>query len=162
MSARPENLPDSFEAALDYIMAVENPTIDDMKLMVFIEAGGEAFYAGLANGAPNEEVASLLNKNGREERAHAHRVKRVIEKLSGESFDVPEPAQNPYFVEPEGIPVDAELLNSLIAGEECGDDMYAKWAKSMSDEECAGLFSQNGKEEIRHANRVKEALALLN
>ena len=83
MTDKPANMPPDFESALGYIMGVTAPTIDDFKLMVYVEAGGEAFYAGLANAAPNEQIKDLLNKNGREERAHAHRVKRVIEKLYG-------------------------------------------------------------------------------
>lgn len=161
MADRPENFPPDFESALNYIMGVTKPTIDDFKLMVYVEAGGEAFYAGLANAAPNEEIKVLLNKNGREERAHAHRVKRVIEKLSGESFDVPEPSDNPYFVEPEGLAVDRDMLTFLVDAEIAGDTLYAGWANCVDDEECAGLLRQNGKEETQHSERAKKAMALL-
>lgn len=161
MANKPENMPPDFESALGYIMGVTKPTIDDLKLMAYIEAGGEAFYLGLVEAAPNKEVAELLGKNGREERAHAHRVKRVIEKLSGESFTVPEPADNPYYVIPEGMAVDAEMLNGLIEGENGGDALYQGWAAGMDDAECADLLSQNGKEEVRHGERCQQALALI-
>jgi len=142
-------------------MGVTAPTVDDFKLMAYIEAGGEAFYIGLANAAPSSEIAELLNKNGREERAHAHRVKRVIEKLSGESFTVPEPDDNPYYVIPEGLTVDAEMLNGLVEAEIGGDALYQGWAGKMDDAECADLLSQNGKEETSHSDRCKQALTLI-
>ena len=161
MTQRPANMPADFESAVEYIMGVKQPTLDDFKLMVYIEAGGEAFYNGLADAAPNAEIKTLLAKNGREERAHAHRVKRVIEKLSGEAFDVPEAADNPYYAVPEGVVVDRDMLTFLIDAENCGDDLYATWADCVDDDECASLLRQNGKEEVRHGERAKEALALL-
>lgn len=161
MANKPENFPADFESALSYLNEVKVPTIDDFKLMAYVETGGEAFYAGLANGAPNEKIKKLLNQNGREERAHAHRLKRVIEKLSGEDFSVPTPEENPYYVEPEGIPVDEDFLNFLIEAEKNGDDLYERWAQNMADEECAGWLRQNGKEETRHAGRAQEAIGYL-
>lgn len=161
MSNEPQNLPADFDSALAYLAGVTKPTINDFKIMAYVEAGGEAFYIGLANASPAQEVADLLMKNGREERAHAHRLKRVVEKLSGESFDVPKPEDNPYYVIPEGLAVDAEMLNGLIEAEVGGDALYQGWAAGMDDSECADLLSQNGKEEIRHGERCKQALALL-
>jgi len=161
MTDKPANMPPDFESALGYIMGVTAPTIDDFKLMVYVEAGGEAFYAGLANAAPNQQIKDLLNSNGREERAHAHRVKRVIEKLSGEPFAVPEPADNPYYVEPEGVAVDEDMLNFLIGAEKAGDTLYEGWASGVDDAECADLLRQNGREETRHSERAQEAIGLL-
>jgi len=161
MTSKPDNMPPDFESALGYIMSVTAPTLDDFKLMAYVEAGGEAFYAGLANGAPNDAIKDLLNANGREERAHAHRLKRVIEKLSGESFDVPAPADNPYHAEPEGVPIDSDFLDFLIEAENGGDKLYQGWAGTVDDEECADLLLQNGKEETNHAGRAKEMKALL-
>ena len=161
MTSKPDNMPPDFESALGYIMSVAAPTLDDFKLMAYVEAGGEAFYAGLANGAPNPQIKDLLAKNGREERAHANRLKRVIEKLSGDNFEVPEPADNPYHAEPEGVPVDADFLDFLIDAENGGDALYQDWASTVEDDECAGLLRQNGKEETTHAERAKEMKALL-
>ncbi len=161
MSNKPANMPADFESALGYLMSVSTPTVDDFKLMAYVEAGGEAFYAGLANGAPNPQIADLLNANGREERAHAHRVRRVVEKLLGESFDVPEPADNPYYVKPEGVPIDEDFLKFIIEAENGGDALYQGWANSVDDEECAELLRQNGKEEVAHGERAKEMMALL-
>jgi rubrerythrin len=161
MFDRPENMPADFETALNYLMAVTAPTINDFKLMTFVETGGEAFYAGLAKGAPNEKIKDLLNQNGREERAHAHRLKRVIEKMTGDSFAVPAPADNPYYVEPQGILVDKDFLNYLIEAENTGDSVYEIWASAVDDEECAAWLRQNGKEEVRHGERAKEAIGYL-
>lgn len=161
MTNRPANMPPDFDSALGYIMGVTAPTIDDFKLMVYVEAGGEAFYAGLADAAPNQQIKDLLSENGREERAHAHRVKRVVEKLSGESFAVPEPADNPYYVVPEGMTVDEDMLKFLIDAEIGGEALYEGWASGVDDAECAELLRQNGKEEIRHGERAREAIGLL-
>lgn len=161
MSSKPDNMPADFESALGYLMAVTAPTVDDFKLMAWVEAGGEAFYAGLADGAPSPKIADLLNKNGREERAHAYRLKTVIEKLSGDSFDVPGPDENPYFVKPEGVAIDKDFLNFIIKAEVGGDALYQGWADTIDDDECAGLLRQNGKEETQHSERAKEMMALL-
>ncbi|MFT4560279.1 MAG: rubrerythrin [Gammaproteobacteria bacterium] len=161
MASQPENMPADFEAAFQYLGGVSAPSVNDFKLMAYVETGGEAFYAGIANGTSNQKIKDLLNKNGREERAHAHRLKKVIEKLSGDTFTVPSPAENPYYVQPEGIVVDKDFLNFLIEAEVSGDNLYETWASSVSDEECAGWLRQNGKEEINHSERVKEALGYL-
>ncbi|MFT4581641.1 MAG: rubrerythrin [Gammaproteobacteria bacterium] len=161
MPSQPENMPADFEAAFQYLSGVSAPTINDFKLMAYVETGGEAFYAGIANGAPNQQIKDLLNKNGREERAHAHRLKKVIEKLSGDTFTVPSPAENPYYIQPEGIVVDKDFLTFLIEAEVSGDNLYETWASSVSDEECAGWLRQNGKEEINHSERAKEAMGYL-
>jgi rubrerythrin len=161
MANQPAHMPPDFESALGYLMGVTAPTVEDFKLMAYVEAGGEAFYLGVAKAAPSVEIGELLNKNGREERAHAHRLKRVIEKLTGEGFEVPGPADNPYYVIPEGLVVDAELLNGLIEGETGGDALYQGWAATLDDAECADLLRQNGKEEGHHGERAREAIGML-
>ena len=161
MANAPENMPPDFESALEYLMGVTAPNTNDFKIMAYVEAGGEAFYRGLAEAAPNAEVAELFNKNASEERAHAHRCKRVVEKLSGEAFDVPPNEDNPYYVMPQGVEVNNELLESLIEAEHGGDVLYQGWAENVGDDECARWLSQNGQEEIRHADRCKQAMALL-
>ena len=42
MANEPANMPPDFESALGYIMGVTSPSVDDLKLMAYIEAGGEA------------------------------------------------------------------------------------------------------------------------
>src|SRR5471032_768204 len=79
--SKPAFLPASAGEAFRHINAVTAPTIDDLKLMVYLEASGEVGYGDLADGAP-EAVAKLLNANGREEVAHAHRVAKAIRLLT--------------------------------------------------------------------------------
>ncbi len=161
MSTLPANAPDSFESALERLGRVSEPGLDDFKLMVYLEAGGQGFYAGLAEGAPSDAIKALFEKTGREELAHAHRVSRVIEKLSGETFGVPEPADNPYYAPPVGIAITAELLATIAEGEFGGEALYEGWAASVDDDEAAKLLRQNGKEERMHGERAKEIIGML-
>ena len=78
MPKPPSYMPESAGEAFKHINAVTAPTLDDLKLMVYLEASGQVGYGDLANAAPNESVAKLLNANGREEVAHAHRVAKAI------------------------------------------------------------------------------------
>ncbi|HTP78656.1 MAG TPA: hypothetical protein VMJ73_16960, partial [Rhizomicrobium sp.] len=70
MTTPPKYLPASSGEAFRHINAVTSPTIDDLKLMVYLEASGQVGYGDLAASA-NAAVAELLNANGREEVAHA-------------------------------------------------------------------------------------------
>ena len=47
------------------------------------EAGGEALYEGWAKSGPNPEAAKLLCQNGREETAHAERMRLISQRLVG-------------------------------------------------------------------------------
>lgn len=161
MNKMPENMPADAEAAFAHFATVTTPSIDDFKLMVLLEASGLGLYAGLANAAPNDEIKDLLNRSGREELAHAHRVRRVIEKLSGEVFEVPEPADNPYYAEPDGSMLNAEFLEMLAQGEFGGEQMYEGWAAGVDDQEAAELLRQNGKEERMHGERARQIVGML-
>lgn len=159
MSARPSYMPDSAGEAFKHINAVTNPTIDDLKLMVYLEASGKVGYGELADTAPNEAVAKLLNANGREEVAHAHRVANVIRILTGEDFKVPADADNPY-AKKSGNPVSKATLEYLVNAEFFGDKLYHIWADNCSNAEAADLLRQNGKEETKHGKRAQEAITL--
>jgi rubrerythrin len=160
MSQLPASAPDTVGAAFAHINAVVSPTIDDLKLMVFLEASGLAAYEELARSAPNPAIADLLRANGREEMAHAHRVAKAIKQLSGEDFPPPTTAENPY-VQPVGRAVDRPLLEFLMAAESSGNDLYETWASHTADAVAQALFRQNGKEEIRHGQRAAQAITLL-
>jgi rubrerythrin len=160
MSQLPASAPEKARDAFAHINAVVSPTIDDLKLMVFLEASGLAAYHELAGSAPNDEVRGLLEANGREELAHAHRVAKVIKILSGEDFPPPSAEDNRY-VGPVGRPLDRELLNVLVTAEDNGDALYRTWAENIGNAEAAELLLQNGKEELRHAERAKQAAELL-
>jgi rubrerythrin len=144
-----------------YIFTVSRPTLDDLKVMVMLEAAGQGFYAALAEAAPNIEVRALLEKSGREELAHAHRVARVIKQVFGQDFAVPAPEQNPYYMKPAGLAVTAELLDDIAQGESAGEALYHGWAAHMDDVEAARQLRQNGAEERGHGERVQLAKAML-
>jgi rubrerythrin len=161
MSLLPKEMPQTSEAAFAYIGTIETPSVDDLKLMVCLEASGQSFYRALAAGAPSKEIGDLLNANGREEMAHAKRLQKAIRILTGETFEIPAPEANPYDTAPATLPVDAALLDDMAKGEFGGELMYEGWAAKIGNDEVATLLRQNGKEERRHGERAEQAKALL-
>ncbi|HEY4940930.1 MAG TPA: ferritin-like domain-containing protein [Rhizomicrobium sp.] len=157
--SKPPSFPASAGEAFKHINAVTAPTIDDLKLMVYLEASGEVGYGDLADGA-SEAVAKLLNANGREEVAHAHRVAKAIRAIYGEDFAVPAPAENPY-AKKSGRKVDRAILEGLVKAENFGKTLYDSWADNTANTEAAALFRQNGIEEAKHGARAQEAIGLL-
>ncbi len=158
MSQLPASAPEGVGEAFARINAVTAPTIDDLKLMVFLEASGLTAYHELAQTTEDPEIRRLLEANGREEMAHAHRVAKVIKLLSGEDFAPPEAKDNRYAA-PSGRKVDRDLLEYLVAAETNGCALYETWAGNIGDPEAAALLRQNGREEIRHGERAQEAAA---
>jgi rubrerythrin len=159
MAKPPSYMPDSAGEAFKHINAVTAPTIDDLKLMVYLESSGEVGYGDLANSAPSEAIARLLNANGREEVAHAHRVAKAIRAIYGEDFPVPEPKDNPY-AKSSVRKLDRAILEGLVKAENNGKTLYDTWAENTKNEEAAELFRQNGIEEAKHGARAQEAIAL--
>lgn len=160
MSTRPSYMPDSAGEAFKHINAVTAPTLDDLKLMVYLEASGQVGYGDLATAAPNDAVAKLLNANGREEVAHAHRVAKAIRAIYGEDFPVPEPKDNPY-AKSAIRKLDRTILEGLVKAENNGKMLYDTWADNTENAEAAELFRQNGVEEAKHGARAQEAIGLL-
>ncbi|HPU15010.1 MAG TPA: ferritin-like domain-containing protein [Polymorphobacter sp.] len=160
MTTLPASAPATTGAAFAHINAVTAPTIDDLKLMVFLEASGVKSYGGIAAHSDNAEIRALLEANGREELAHAHRVSKVIKLLSGEDFPPPADADNPY-VPAVSPPLTRALLEGIVKAEHGGENLYESWAQSVNNAEAAALLRQNGKEEIEHGDRAAKALALL-
>lgn len=156
-----DGMPKNAEEASAYIFSVKTPTLADFKVMVLLEAAGQGFYSALAEAAPNDEIRALLSRSGQEEVGHAHRVSRVIRKIYGEDFAVPDPADNPYYRLPQGLTLSKEMLNGITQGEIGGEALYEGWAGTVDDEEAARLLRQNGKEERRHGERAQEAIGLL-
>jgi len=157
----PETIPADFLAALAHLDTQEKLGVEEMKLMVLLETAGEPLYQKLASLAPDGEATELLLTNGREETAHAHRLKRAIEIATGESYAVPSLDQNPYAEAPPFTELSPELLAGLIAGETNGDAGYQKWADHEPNAEIAALLRQNGREETRHGERVARVVELL-
>ena len=161
MHSIPAGAPKTFEEAFMYISTVTNPSIDDLKLMLLLEAAGKGIYDLLAAEADHEELRAVFSRNGREELAHAHRISRVIGKLTEFDYPVPSPEDNPYVVE-TGIKlaVGKELLAKLIATEMSGGDLYEHWAANCQDEEAAALLRRNGVEDAEHGARLQRAAEL--
>lgn len=118
-------------------------------------------YFGRAEGAASEEARELLRQDGREGTAHAHRLKKAIEILTGEPYTIPTLDENPYGKPPAMGPVTLELLSGLIQAEYGGDKLYQTYAANEPNPEVAALLLQNGREETRHGQRVEKAIALL-
>lgn len=156
-----DGMPKNAGEASAYIFTVTNPTLDDLKVMVMLEAAGQGFYAALSEAAPNEEIRALLAKNGQEEMGHAHRVARVIKQVFGQDFAVPGPDENPYYSKPVGLVVSKGMLNGITQGETAGEALYDGWATALGNEEAARQLRQNGKEERGHGERAQQAIALL-
>lgn len=161
-AAIPQGAPTDIGAAFAHINSVTAPTVDDLKIMVLVEAAGLELYGKLAAGTDNAAVAALLQHNGREEMAHAHRVAKAITALCGEDYPPPPASENPYLATkiPE-TPLTVDKLRGLALGEVAGDTLYGTWAANIGNEEAARLFRLNGKEELDHAARLHEAAELL-
>jgi rubrerythrin len=161
-TALPAGAPTTLSAAFAHINSVTAPTVVDLKVMVLLEAAGLELYRDMASGAPSASVAALLEHNGREELAHAHRVAKAILAISGESFPPPHAADNPYLGQATPhMAVTAEALRKLAHGEFAGEQLYERWAANIGNADAAQQFRQNGKEETEHGQRLIEAAALL-
>jgi rubrerythrin len=162
MVSIPAGSPQTLGEAFGHIYTIEKPTIDDLKVMVLVEAAGLTLYEATAKGTDHQGVKDLLRYNGREEMAHAHRVSKAILAISGEDFPPPAAADNPYLTGPlPSTPLTPEGLAKTAEAEFGGDALYARWADAIGNEVAAALFRQNGKEESDHGNRLLQAAELL-
>jgi rubrerythrin len=144
------------------LLGVSLPEAHDLKMLALIEAAGKSSYEAKVRGAPNEAVGRLLAQNGREEMAHAVRLRRALKLMYGEDFAIPADAENPFATPADAIEaVDADILEKTAQGELMGGDFYDGWANNVTHEEAAKLLRQNGAEERRHADRLREAVNLL-
>lgn len=163
MASLPEGYPTEAFAAFDFLKTRPRLSVEDLKVLAMIECYGETFYEILAQGVQDEEARTLLLRNAAEERGHAHRCLKAITLLGGE-FDLPAKADNPFMaLAPAEIPMNAELIGLLEKGEVDGDLAYQHWADAEPVAEIAQLYRLNGREEIRHCQRVgqvKERLSL--
>ena len=149
-------------ATMRTTMIVNSPVMSDSDTLGrVLETAGEPLYFGLANGVASEEAGNLLRQNGREETAHAHRLKKAIEILTGEPYTIPTLDENPYGKPPAMGAVTAEMLEGLVQAEFGGDKLYQTYAANEPNPEVAALLLQNGREETRHGRRVEQAIALL-
>lgn len=158
----PKTAPKTTGEAFAYVGKLANgATIDDLKILALVEALGLALYEDMASQTDNPGVQALLRANGREEMAHAHRVAKALEILTGKAYPIPAIADNPLYTSLPPMPVTAETLGKLAQAELAGQDLYAGIAGSFDNADVIALMQQNGREEVQHGHRLLEAVALL-
>lgn len=151
----PPNAPADLYQAFAYIGSVRHPTLDDLKLMLVLEAAGKAMYDDLATDAADPDVSRLLIECGNEEYLHAERLAKVLTLLTNEPHSVPASQDNPYMVGWKKAILSADLVNNLAAAEAGGEALYVGWAASSPHPEAAALLRENGREETAHATRLQ-------
>ena len=161
MATLPAGYPaDAFEA-FAFLKTRQQLSLEDLQVLAMIETYGERFYQVLAAGVGHPEARSLLERNGAEERGHAHRILKAIA-LKGGTFTLPADEDNPFMaLAPGSVPANAELFALLEQGEVDGDFAYQAWADAEPDAAVAELLRLNGREETRHSERVTAARKLL-
>lgn len=158
----PANAPKTTGEAFAFIRTLINgATVDDLKILALVEAVGLKLYEDIASRAEHPEVKELLMANGREELAHAHRVSKAIEILTGKPFPIPEIDDNPIFTGITPTPVTKAAFAGLVKAEFSGGDLYDGIAASFDNPEVIALLKQNGREEVKHGHRMQQAEALL-
>jgi len=151
---------EDFFAAVTAMAGLEQLDVAALRLVYRIERAGETFYNLLAERIGNAEAADLLRRNGREERAHAERIRKVLGIKLGHDYEPTAEDQAPYAIAlPPTVGVD--LLPLIVQGELAGDADYHRWAEREPDPEAQRLLRQNGREETQHGERVKQVIALL-
>jgi hypothetical protein len=138
----------------------ETLDIETAELLIRVENSGDVLYNELAARLNNEEAADLLRKNGREEVGHARRMMKVISLKTGTEY-VPSAEVLEKFEVDLPDSVDASALPMIVEGELQGDLGYQKWASHETDPEIIELLLRNGREETKHAERIKRAIAIL-
>ncbi|HMM74397.1 MAG TPA: ferritin-like domain-containing protein [Gammaproteobacteria bacterium] len=157
----PPGYPTEAFAAFAYLKTRERLSVEDLKVLAMIECYGETFYELLAQGVDDAEARALLRRNAAEERGHAQRCVKAIGLLGGR-FELPAKADNPFMaLAPAAIPMDTELIRLLEQGEIDGDLAYQQWADREPLAQVAQLYRQNGREELRHCERVGQVKARL-
>jgi len=149
-----------FFTAVSALGTIEQLDVDALRLLYRVECSGEDFYNLLAERIGDARAADLLRRNGREERAHAERIRRVLGIKVGRPY---EPTAEDLSRYPVPLPetISAELLPLIVQGEIDGDAGYQRWAERETDPEVQRLLRLNGREETTHGERVREVIALL-
>ena len=150
-----------FFSAVTALGSIQELDVESARLLYRIECSGEDFYNLIADRIGNAEAADLLRKNGREERGHAERMRKVIAiKLGLEKYEPTAEDTAKYAIPlPDQIPV--ELLPVIVQGEIDGDKGYQQWADRETDPEIQRLLRINGREETVHGERVSAVMQIL-
>ena len=149
-----------FFAAVAALGAIEQLDVDALRLLYRIECAGEEFYNRLADRIGDARAADLLRRNGREERGHAERVRRVLGIKLGHTYEPTDEDTAPFNI-PLPDKISPELLPLIVQGELDGDAGYQRWADRETDAEAQRLLRLNGREETTHGERVREVIALV-
>lgn len=162
-AAAPDRRDDSNMNFFEATMAIgqaETLDIETAELLIRVENSGDVLYNALAERLNNEEAAELLRKNGREEVGHARRIMKVVSLKTGTEYVPSAEVLEKFEVElPESL--DASSLPMIVEGELQGDIGYQKWASHETDPEIIELLLRNGREETKHAERIKQAIEIL-
>ena len=150
---------DFFEATAR-IGAADTLDLETAELLIRVENSGDVLYNELAARLDNEEAAELLRRNGREEVGHARRVMKILSLKLGTEY-VPSAEVMEKFAVDLPDSVDASALPMIVEGEMQGDIGYQKWAAAETDPEVIKLLLLNGREETKHAERIKQAIEIL-
>jgi len=149
-----------FVTAAAALGELERLDVPAMEVLFRLECSGEDFYNALADRIGNEDAAELLRRNGREELGHARRVQRAISLKLGTDYEPTGDVLERFTIAlPEKVGV--EVLPFVVQGEIDGDAGYQRWADNEPDPEVARLLRLNGREETKHGERVKQAIAIL-
>jgi len=151
---------DDFFAAVAALGSIEQLDVAALRLLYRIECSGEDFYNQLADRIGDPGAADLLRRNGREERAHAERVRRVLGIKLGHPYEPTAEDQSRYAI-PLPPTISADLLPLIVQGEMAGNADYHRWAERESDPEAQRLLRLNGREESTHGERVGQVIAIL-
>lgn len=160
MSILPSGYPANASEAFELLGTRKQLSLDDLKVLALIEQAGEAAYFAMADATTNAEARALLQRNGQEERGHAHRLLKAI-KLLGGDFALPDDRDNPYYTERKISQLTPEMMAAIAMAEGDGDLSYQAWADAEPNEEVAKLYRQNGSEESRHGERVTRVKEIL-
>jgi rubrerythrin len=162
-AAAPDRRDDSNMNFFEATMAIgqaETLDIETAELLIRVENSGDVLYNALAERLNNEEAAELLRKNGREEVGHARRMMKVISLKTGTEYVPSAEVLEKFEVDlPDSL--DASSLPMIVEGELQGDIGYQKWASHETDPEIIELLLRNGREETKHAERIKQAIEIL-
>ena len=151
---------DDFFAAVAALGAIEVLDVDALRLLYRVECSGDDFYNRLADRIGDPRAADLLRRNGREERGHAERVRKIIGLRLGHPYE-PTPEDQARYTIPLPDTIAPEFFPLIVQGELDGDVGYQRWADRESDPEAQRLLRLNGREETTHGERVREVIALL-
>lgn len=148
-----------FGAAAQALAKLDHLGVPELEILYKLERTSGQLYFQMAADVRNEGAADLLRRNGREELGHAARMGRALSIKLGRRYKASPDMDEGYAVTAPAV--DAALLTAIVRGERAGDADYQRWADAESDPDVARLLRLTGSEESVHADRVRQAIVLL-